>query len=272
MTKTIITVAPNGQWPNKKENPAVPYDPEEIAGDVVACWERGAAIAHLHMRDEHGNGSLNVDRFRQTIKIIQDRCDIVINITTAGLRGASNEVRIQPVRELQPEMASFDCGSMNWGNKNVFLNPPDFLESLAMVMLETNTKPEIVIFDSGMISNALGYAQMGILREPLHFQFVLGVRGGMEADVQSLMYLRQAIPANATWSAFGVGKGHLPILLATLALGGHIRVGLEDNLLYAKNVPATNMSLVERAARLVREAGREIANPAETRAILGLRS
>lgn len=269
--KVIITVAPTGAWPSKKDNPAVPMTPGEIADDVYACWQAGAAIAHLHMRDTNGQGTMNKDLFRETVERIRERCDIVLNLTTSGDLDATDETRMAHLIELKPELASYDCGSMNWMHNSLFLNPPQFLEKLATVMNANNVKPEIEIFDGGMIYNAEYYLKKGFLKAPLHYQFVLGAAGGMAATVKNLVFLKGLIPADATWSALGIGKGHLPVLYATLALGGHVRVGMEDNVIYSKGrLAASNAEFVERAARLIREMDKEQATPDEARRILGL--
>ena len=269
--KVIITVAPTGAWPTKENNPHIPLTPQEIADDVTACWKAGAAVAHLHMRDEAGRGSMNKERFREAVTRIRDSCDIVLNLTTSGDLNATEEDRMAHFMELKPEMASYDCGSMNWMHTSVFLNPPAFLERLGKAMGESGVKPEIEVFDSGMLYNALYYLKKGVLKAPLHFQFVLGAAGGTAATVENLIYLKSLLPEGSTWSAFGIGKGHLPILLTTLALGGHIRVGMEDNVLYSKNrLAASNAEFVERAARIIREADKTPASPEEARRLLGL--
>lgn len=168
-------------------------------------------------------------------------------------------------------MASYDSGTFNWMPAAIFVNSPQFLEKLGTVMQEHNIKPEVEVFDSGMLHNALYYVKKGVLKAPTHFQFVLGVLGASMARVEDLVYLKGMLPRDATWSAFGIGKDHLPILYATIALGGHVRVGLEDNVYYAKDRPATNVELVSRAARLIREANKEVATPDEARQILGLK-
>jgi uncharacterized protein (DUF849 family) len=269
--KVIITVAPTGAWPSKKDNPALPLTPEEIAEDVCACRRAGASIAHLHMRDASGQGSMDKEIFKKTVGLIRERCDIVLNLTTSGDLKATDETRMAHLREIKPELASYDCGSMNWMHSGVFLNTPPFLEKLAQTMNENGVKPEIEIFDGGMVYNALYYQKKGLLKPPLHFQFVLGAAGGLAATVENLVFLKGLIPADSTWSALGIGKGHLPIMYATLALGGHIRVGMEDNVVYGKGrLASSNAEFVERASRLAREAGKEAATPDEARLILGL--
>lgn len=271
--KVILTVACTGAWPQKTDSPYVPVTPEEEADEVYRCWQAGASIAHVHVRDDEGKASMDYDKFEKTVKLIRERCDIVLNLTTSGGLGLTDEIRMKPFMELRPEMASFDCGSMNWLHTAVFENHPRFLEKLGPAMKEYGVKPEIEIFDAGMVYNALYYLKKGVLEAPLHFQFVLGAAGGMAATVENLVFLKSLIPADATWGALGIGKGHLPILYASLALDGHVRVGMEDNIFYAPKVLAkSNADFVERTKRTAFEIGKEIATPAEARQILNLKN
>ena len=276
--KTIITVATTGAWPTKANNPNVPMTPEEISEDVYACWKAGAAIAHLHMRDDEGHGTMDKEKFRETIKLIRSHkdCDVIINCTSSGAspeHPATDDERMAHHRELSGiEMGSYDAGSFNWMPGGVFVNSPQFLQKLGDLYMEKGIKPELEIFDAGMLGVANYFVKKGHLPTPCHYQFCLGVLGGMPATVENLLYLVQHIPAGSTWSAFGVGKGHLPILFASLALGGHIRVGMEDNVMYAKGVLAeSNVQFVERARRVIEEYGKQVATPAEARGILGLK-
>lgn len=269
-SKVILTVATTGAWPSKNDTPYIPLQPKEIADDVYACWQAGASIAHIHVRDDDDKSSMDFDKFTETVERIRATdCDIVINLTTSGQLGLEDEDRMRHIIALKPELASYDCGSMNWGHSTVFENSPRFLEKLGMVMQENNIKPEIEIFDAGMVYNALYYLKKGILKAPLHFQFVLGAPGGMTATVENLMFLKTLIPADSTWGALGIGKGHLPIMYTTLALGGHVRVGMEDNIYYSKGVLAkSNVEFVARTKRIAAEIDKEIATPDEARAIL----
>ncbi|NTW73073.1 MAG: 3-keto-5-aminohexanoate cleavage protein, partial [Eubacteriaceae bacterium] len=236
--KVILTVATTGAWPQKSDTPYVPITPEETADEVYKCWQAGASIAHIHVRNDEGRASMDYEKFDKTVKLIRERCDIVLNLTTSGGIGLDDEIRMKPFMELRPEMASFDCGSMNWMHSTVFENHPRFLEKLGPTMKEYGVKPEIEIFDAGMIYNALYYLKKGVLEAPLHFQFVLGAAGGMTATVENLVFLKNLIPEGSTWSALGIGKGHLPILYAALAMDGNVRVGMEDNIFYAPKVLA----------------------------------
>lgn len=272
MEKVIVTVAPTGAWPMKEHNPNIPLTPTEIAADVYECWQAGAAIAHLHMRDEQGKGTMSKDKFAETVGLIREKCDIVLNLTTSGDLNATDETRMAHLVALKPELASYDCGSMNWMHNSLFINHPYFLENLGRTMTANGVKPEIEVFDAGMLYNALYYMKKGAIASPGHYQFVLGAAGGTAATVENLVYLKSLLPEGSTWSAFGIGAGHIPILYATIALGGHIRVGMEDNVLYAKNrLAKSNAEFVERAVRLVREANKEVAAPDDARAILNLR-
>lgn len=271
--KVILTVATTGAWPSKKDTPYVPLQPEEIAEEVYLCWKAGASVAHIHVRNDDDKASMSFEKFEKTVKLIREKCDIVINLTTSGGIGLDDEERMKPFMELKPELASYDCGSMNWLHSTVFENNPKFLEKLGLAMQENNVKPEIEIFDAGMVYNALYYLKKGILKAPLHFQFVLGAAGGMAATVENLVYLKSLVPTDCTWSALGIGKQHLPILYTALALGGNVRVGMEDNIFYsAGQLAKSNVEFVERTKRIVAELGKEIATPNEAREILGLKN
>lgn len=271
--KVILTVATTGAWPQKSDTPHIPLQPEEIAEEIYACYEAGASIAHIHVRDDENKASMSFEKFEETVKLVRKRCNIVINLTTSGGIGLMDDIRMKPFIELKPEIASFDCGSMNWMNSTVFENSPKFLEKLGLTMQENNVRPEIEVFDAGMVYNALYYLKKGVLKAPLHFQFVLGVPGGMAATIENLMFLKSLIPADATWGALGIGKQHLPIMYAALALGGHVRVGMEDNIYYrAGELAKSNAQFIERTKRIVAELDKQIATPDEARAILGLKN
>ncbi|HDZ8012860.1 3-keto-5-aminohexanoate cleavage protein [Citrobacter amalonaticus] len=273
--RVILTVACTGAWPQKSDTPYIPLTPQEQADEIVRCCEAGASIAHIHVRDEESQASMDFDQFAETVRLVRARCDIVINLTTSGGLGLSDEIRMKPFQLLRPEMASFDAGTMNWAHSTIFENSPRFLEKLAVSMNECQVKPEFEIFDAGMIYNVLYYMKKGLIEGNPHFQFVLGAPGGMTAEVRNLMFLldtcKQHLGNNFTWSALGIGRGHLPIVLAALALGGNVRVGMEDNILYRKGELAqSNTWFVERVKRLAAEVDKTIATPDETRAMLGL--
>lgn len=274
MEKLIITVAPTGAWPTKKDTPYVPITPQEIAEEVYNCWKAGASIAHIHVRDEDESPSMNFGKFRDTVTSIRERkdCDIILNLTTSGGIGLADEERMKPFVELRPEMASFDAGTMNWQHRTVFENRPDFLEKLAQTQKENKVKPELEIFDAGMLYNTLYLVEKGLLEPPLHYQFCLGIPGGTAATVENFMHMKSILPEGATFSAFAIGRMHLTILFMTIITGGHVRVGMEDNVLLSKGVLATsNVEFVERVKRIAQEFQREIATPTEAREILGLK-
>ena len=274
--KRIITVATTGAWPTKENTPNVPIEPYEIAEEIYNCWKEGAAIAHIHCRDDEGKAAMVFEKFEETVKRVRahEDCDIILNITTSGGVNLKEEDRLRPFYELKPEMASFDCGTMNWQHNAVFENNPQFLEKLGRMMLEVDVKPEIEVFDPGMIYNAGYYIKRGILRTPCHFQFCMGVAGGIKASIKNLVFMKETmgeIAPGSSWSAFGVGAGAMEMLYAAIAMGGHIRVGMEDNVLYKKGVIAdSNMQFVARAKRIIEVFGCEVATPAEAREILGL--
>ena len=275
--KVIITAALTGAV-----TPAgyhIPETPEQIAEDAYQCWKAGAAIVHLHMRDEQGLGTMDAEI--ELIRAHKD-CDVVINCTSSGDNrvsggdAAGNAIRMKHMRTVDGiEMGSYDAGSFNWMPGGVFMNTPQFLQELGDVYMERGIKPELEIFDTGMLGVSNYFVKKGHLPTPCHYQFCLGVLGGMPATVENLLYLTKHIPEGSTWSAFGVGAGHLPIMYAALALGGNIRVGLEDNVVYGKDeegnkILATNLMLVERAVKAVETFGKKPATSAQAREILGI--
>ncbi|MBA4422421.1 MAG: 3-keto-5-aminohexanoate cleavage protein [Syntrophus sp. (in: bacteria)] len=269
--KIILSVATTGSWPSKAQHPALPITPEEIARAAVESWREGAAIVHVHVRDAEGKMSCDLARFRQVKELIRAQsCDILINFSTSGGAGRVGEEERFNSLAVGPDLGSLDAGSMNF-NERVFLNPPDFLEELARRMLAADVKPELEIFDSGMIGNALALVEKGLIQTPLWWQFVLGVRGGAPATARSLLHLVDSLPPSSLWSVCAVGWRQLPMNMLAIAMGGHARTGLEDNLYYSRGKLAqSNAQLVARLTRIARESGREPATPAEARAMLGL--
>jgi len=276
--KKIITVATTGAWPKTSNNPNLPVKPEDIAEEIYNCWKEGAAICHIHVRDENEGDTMDPLVFKKVVDTLHGNhpdCDIIINLTAAGGMGNSPESRMAGFKLLRPEMASFDCGSMNWMHFSLFDNNPKFLMDLATQMNEYGVKPEVEVFDVGMIWEAKWLIDNGYLKEPVHFQFCMGAAGGIPATVENVLVLKraldQAIP-NATWSAFGTGKGASEVLYTAIALGGNVRVGMEDNVYIKKGVLAeSNMQFVARARRAIEDFGYEVATPDEARQILGLK-
>jgi len=269
--KIILSVATTGSWAAKAQNPALPVTPEEIAQAAVESWREGAAVVHVHVRDDAGKMSCDLSRFLRVRDLIRNQgCDILINFSTSGGVGRVGEEERFNSLAAGPELASFDAGSMNF-NDRIFLNPPDFLEELARRMLAAHVKPEIEVFDSGMIGNALAVEKKGMIPSPLWWQFVLGVKGGAPANARSLLHLVESVPAGSLWSVCAVGGRQLSMNMLAIAMGGHARTGLEDNLYYQRGELArSNAQLVARLTRIARECGREPATPAEAREILGL--
>jgi 3-keto-5-aminohexanoate cleavage enzyme len=270
--KLIITAGLTGSRISKEQTPHIPVTPDEIVRSGIEAWRAGAAVVHVHVRDpETGLGTQDLSVFESVVSRLRSETDAILCLTTSGIPGRNLpiEERIAPL-SLRPELASFDAGSVNT-EAGVFLNPPEFLDALAARALELGVKPELECFDTGMVATCVRYAEAGLLRGPLHFQFVLGTRYGMPASAQSLLYLIDLIPADATWSVIGIGKAQLPMAVLAVVMGGHARVGLEDNIYYSRGVLAqSNAQLVERVVRLAGELGREVAAPAEARAMLGL--
>ena len=271
MAKTIITAALCGAVTPKSKCPALPITPKEIAEDGIRAWKAGASVLHLHMRDDNGFGTMDVNKFRETVNILRGECDAVLNLTSSGELNIPDEKRWEHIVELKPELGTFDCGTLNTGD-GVFENKHEFLVKLAGIMMENGVKPEVEIMDFGMLNACKWMADKGILAKPVHYQFVLGFGlYGSPATPKVLCDMVSEMPEGSTWSAFGTGTGHMPILHTAIALGGNVRVGLEDNIWYAKGVPATNEMLVARAARVIKEYGNEVATPDDAREILGLK-
>ena len=269
MEKLIITAALTGNVPTREMTPHVPLSPAEIADDVRRCVDAGASLVHIHARDTEGRPTLDKAIFEETARRIKASApDVIIQLSTGARAGRDWEARANPVR-LLPEMASFTTGSNNLPGI-VYENSPDFLLFLAGVFHTTGVKPEIEIFESGMISNALFLQKKKLLEPPLHFDFVLGAPGSMAGTVRNLVFLADSLPPGSTWTVAGIGRSEIPLATAAIAMGGHVRVGIEDNLHLPDGRLATNAQLVATAAAIARTMGREIASPAEARRILSL--
>jgi len=272
MEKLIVTVGITGSRITRQQTPYIPITPEEIAQSGIEAWRAGASILHIHVRDpKTGLGTQDDSLFKEVADRIRGETDAVLCLTTSGIPGRNLQFqeRLVPL-SLNPELVSFDAGSINM-RENVFLNPPEFLEMLAKETLAKGIKPELEVFEVGMVQTCIRYMEKGLLRPPLHFQFVLGVLGGMPATAKSLLHLSEIIPEGSTWSVIGIGLGQLPMAVMAMAMGGHVRVGLEDNIYYSKGVlTKSNAELVERIVRMAKEFGREIATPSDVRKILNL--
>jgi 3-keto-5-aminohexanoate cleavage enzyme len=268
----IITCSPVGAEVTKADNPAAPYTPAEIAREAIAATRAGASIIHLHAREEDGSPSQRTELFAEAVRLIRQDVDVIIQISTGGAVTATPDERLQPVRELSPapEMASLTLGTVNFGN-DVFWNPPDLIATFAREFRERGIKPELEIFEAGMMTTAQRLVKQGLLEGPLHFDFVLGVPGALAGTPENLMMLYGQLPAGATWTVAGIGAAELRLGTMAIALGGHVRVGFEDNVFYRKGELATsNAQLVARIARIAHELDRPIATPDEARALLSM--
>lgn len=288
MEKTIITAAVTGGLTTRQQNPNLPHTPNEIAKAAIDSYKAGAAIVHLHVRDPlTGERIHKVGLFKETIRIIRQECDMIINTTTGVGPDATLEERIAIIPELsadpkvKPEMASLNCGSLNFGMLNrekrefvlndVQMNPWGSLLHFADTMKQYGVKPELEIYEAGMINNAQVLQSLDAVKAPLHFQFVLGVLGGLQATIDNLVFLKNSIPKDATWSVCAIGLNIYTIGPVAIAAGGNVRVGFEDCVHIAKGVLAdSNAQMVAKIVHLSQEMGREVATPEEARRILNL--
>jgi len=251
--------------------PHVPITPEEIIDTGIRCEEAGASILHIHARNPvDESASTDYALFREIYEGLREKTHMILQISTGGRAGMAYEQRCERLR-LKPEMASLTTGSVNFPD-SVYENSPALIEALASDMSRLGIKPEMEIFDVSMISNALGLVDKGLAEPPLHFDFVMGLRGAIPASIENLVLLKNTIPPDATWTVAGIGPAQLTMGVHAILMGGHVRVGLEDNIYYRRGELATNEGLVERVVRLSRELGREVADADEARKILNLRN
>lgn len=272
MEKLIITAAICGAEVLKEHNPAVPYTIEECVREAKSAYDAGASIIHLHVREDDGTPTQSKERFRVIMEAIQKACPrVIIQPSTGGAVGMTDDERLQPT-ELNPEMATLDCGTLNFGGDDIFVNTENTIINFGKRMIERDIKPEIEAFDVSMIEMALRLAKKGYIKTPMHFDFVMGVNGGIGGSIRNFSFLRDAIPADATYTVSGVGRHEFPLAALAIIDGGHVRVGFEDNVYLSKGVLAkSNGELVDKVVRLAKEFGREIATPDEARQILSLK-
>ncbi len=271
MDKLIITACICGAEVTKEHNPAVPYTVEEIANEAYGAYKAGASIIHLHVRYDDGTPTQDVERFRECFEAIRAKCpDVIIQPSTGGAVGMSNDERLQPIT-LMPEMATLDCGTCNFGGDDIFVNTENMIKDFGEKMIARGIKPEVEVFDKGMIDMANRLCKKGYIKAPMHFDFVMGVNGGISGEPRDLVFMKESIPQGSTWTVAGVGRYEFPMAVMGILMGGHVRVGFEDNVYLSKGVLAkSNAELVEKVVRLAKEFGREIATPDEAREILGL--
>jgi 3-keto-5-aminohexanoate cleavage enzyme len=272
MEKLIISACICGAEVTKENNPAVPYTVEEIVREAKSAYDAGAALIHLHVRWDDGTPTQDKGRFQECVDAIRKVCpDVIIQPSTGGAVGMTDLERLQSTEITPtPEMATLDCGTCNFGGDEIFINTDNTINNFGDIMKERGIKPECEVFDKGMIDLALKAAKKGHIDYPIHFDFVLGVQ--MTATVRDLVYMATSVPADSTWTATGIGKTCWDIVAATIALGGHVRVGFEDNVYMSKGVLAkSNGEMVERVVQMAKLMNREVATPDEARQILGLK-
>ena len=289
MHQTIISCAVTGSAPTPEKNSAVPVTPSEIVQSAVDAANAGAAIVHCHVRDpETTQASMNMELYREVTEGIRDAgIDVIINLTTGpGARFSpsatdpgkassdskmcSPSKRIKHVVELRPEICSLDIVTMN-RKHHVFLNHPEHLKYMSAAIQSAGVKPELEVFDTGHILNAINLIKDGLIQSPPFFQFCLGVDYGAPATVESIIMMRSMLPRNAVWSAFGISRFQFPMVAASVLLGGHVRVGLEDNIYIEQGVLApSNAALVEKAARIIHDLGGVVASVGQARKLLSL--
>jgi len=270
--KVIVTAAVVGAEVTRAQSPHVPYTPAEIAQAAVDAWRAGAAVVHLHARWPDGRPSQDPGHFREIVDRIRlAPSDVVIQCSTGGAVGMGVDERLGSLVD-GAEMGTLNLGTMNFGDE-IFANARPDIVRIAARLREKGLVPECEVYDAGMLDTLAWLLAKGHLAAPYHVQFVLGVPGGMGASERNLRFLREGLPEPAVWTGAGVGRAQLEIAALALRMGGHVRVGLEDNLYLAKGVLARGSAeLVERAVAMAREVGREPATPEEARALLGLRA
>lgn len=299
MGKVIVTAAITGAIHTPSMSPYLPISSRQIADEVVRVYEAGGAVAHIHVRNpETGQPVSDLELFRDVVTRIKSKCNIVLCLTTGGPVGSTTAERVKAVSTFKPELASFNCGSINFGLFHVvetidrfkfsweksylegtedfiFANTFKTLREFSQIFAENDTKPELEIYDAGMINNVAFMLQRGYLKTPVYLQFVLGVLGGMPASPENLLFLynsaREAV-GDFIWSVCAAGRHQIPMCTMSMIMGGNARVGLEDSLYISKGILAkSNAEQVEKIVRIARELGLEIATPDEARKILGLK-
>ena len=289
--EVIVTCAVTGAGDTLGKHPEVPVTPEQISNAAIAAAKAGASVAHIHVRDpETGLGSRDVNLFKEVVERIRDsETDVVINLT-AGMGGdwvpseenpsmpgpgtdmIGPEERLAHVKEIRPEICSLDCGTMNFGNGNeIYISPPGYLREMASMIQEWGVKPELEVFELGQIRFAKQMIKEGFINEPPMFQICLGIPWGAEQTVDSMKVMKDELPTNASWASFGIGRMQMPMAAAAVAMGGNVRVGLEDNLYLEKGVLASNDQLVTRVIEIIHRMGGRVLSPQETREKLKLK-
>lgn len=269
MQKSILTAAIVGAETTRAQNPNLPLTAEDIGVEAAKCRDNGAAVIHLHVREADGRPSQSRELFARAFEEIRRRSDVIIQTSTGGAVGMSAAERAQPVF-LKPEMASLNCGTLNFGDE-IFENPFPLMREMARIIRDHGVTPELELYEFGHLDNVLLLAKEGLVSAPFHVQFVLGVRGGMQPSEDRVKLLVKELPAESTWGVAGIGRHQLGMARLALELGGNARVGLEDNVFLRKGVLAQgSWELCAEAGKIAAEVGRELATPDEARALLGL--
>ena len=274
MEKLIITVAPTGSVPRKKDTAFVPVTPDEIAETAYLCEQEGASVIHVHCRDRNENPTSDYAVFKETVDKIRKRTNLIIMTSTSGVAGKSDKNRAEPLKT-DPEMASLTTGSLNFAGRkpsSVYVNTWETMTFLAKKMLEANIKPEMEAFDIGFMQQGIKLVEQGLVKQPAHFQLVMGVDGGIPAAPDNLLHMCRQLPPNSTFCVAGIGRWQLNMTTMATVIGGHVRVGLEDNIYFAKGKLAPNEEFVARARRMAEMLQREVATPEDARKILWLRA
>jgi uncharacterized protein (DUF849 family) len=277
--RVVISAALTGALTTRDQCEHIPYTPEEIAEDAAAAREAGAAVAHIHARTDDGAPTFDTGTYREIHDAVRERTDIVVNFST-GAVGEPVESRLEYLRAVEPEVAALNMGSMNYAKYSesrdefvfdmVFQNPFSEIRQFLERMNDHGIKPELECFDTGHVGNTRPFLESGELEHPVHFSLVMGVLGGIPASVENLAHQVRGLPDDSTWQVIGVSRDQWRLVAAALAMGGNVRVGLEDNFYLPDGTMATNAELVGKAADLARNVGREPATPDEARGILGL--
>jgi 3-keto-5-aminohexanoate cleavage enzyme len=268
MDPLIVTVAAVGAELTPEQTPHLSITPEQLGETAALCRVAGASMIHVHCRWDDGRNTADVGRFRDAMAAIRARSDLIVQFTTGGAIGMTAAERAAPL-ELRPEMATLTCGTVNFGD-DVFMNSFPIMRGILAEIVRYGVRPELEIFDAGHLANAKRLAAEGLLQLPAHVDFVLGVPGALDASVRNLVQLVDALPAGCTWSVAAIGRDQLPLATVAIAMGGHVRVGLEDNIYYSKGRLARNDELVARVVRIAEELGRPVATPGQARGLLGL--
>ncbi|MBL7685309.1 MAG: 3-keto-5-aminohexanoate cleavage protein [Deltaproteobacteria bacterium] len=277
--KVIITAALTGVAANRKQCPSLPYTPDEIAEEAYRAYQAGASVVHIHARENDGTPSHRVEVYKEILEKTRKKCDILLNFST-GAVNVPKEDRIKHISELKPEIGALNMGSMNYAKYNsekknfvfdwCFENKFETIQFYLNHMNTANVKPELECFDAGHTESIWPLIDIGILKRPIQFSFIMGVLGGFSAKTKNLVHQVSLIPDDSTWEVIGISHDQWKMIAAALSMGGNIRVGLEDNFYVEPNKMAnSNADLVEKAVRLSRDIGREPATTAEARELLG---